>query len=207
MSSNNQAYTDSNTRKGYDEYHGQWLDTMIDVMDRNIEGTRVQLSGVTFMTKMEHLGIGQDTETIKSIVDNMPPHSILIYHKYGQQVAMYPERTGLLTVIKGMDKSRVQFSFTGFEFYYRGFYDNLRGEGEEFWSGWRRMIESGKDDTLWANRVQTHYLNSKDGRPIILQVSLDGNGQNLGYSGSKFEQVVAKNGYFDKLEVNGKVIG
>lgn len=193
-------YTNSTAGSTYNENHKQFIDTTLDLLDRNVENLRNQLAGVKIITKMEQIGIPRDTETIKLICENMPPNSIMIYHKYGDKVDMYPERTGLLTVIKGMDKSRVQFTFTGFDFYYRGFYDFLRGPGTEFWSGWRKMVESG------SNEIKTNYINSLDGRPIIFNVSIDGNGKNLGWAGSRFEQVVAKNGYFDRLEVNGKII-
>lgn len=200
-------YTNSTAGTSYNEYQEQFVDTQLYMQDRNIEGIRNRLSAMTFMTSIRELGLTQDTETIESIVQNMPPNSMLIYHKYGDKINAYPERTGLLTVTKGLDQSRIQFTFTGFEFFYRGFYDSLRGAGMEFWSGWRKMVESGNDVKLSANTVNTKYLGTDDGRPIVVNVSIDGNGKNLGYSESKFEQVVAKKAYFDQLEVNGKVIG
>lgn len=192
-------YTNSTAGSTYNENHKQFIDTTLDLLDRNVEYMRKQTSGFTLINQMEQIGIKRDTETIKLICENMPNYSIMIYHKYGEKIDAYPERTGLLTVIKGGDKSRVQFTFTGYDFFYRGFYDNLRG-GNDLWSGWRKMIES-KDGS-----VVIDSLKSSDGRPILLNVSIDGNGKNLGWSESRFEQVVAKKGYFDRIEVGGKII-
>ena len=202
MSNKGFKYTNSTTSKVFNEITGNFLDTDLDFLDRGLEKVRKQIEGISIFTELHQIGITRGTETIEKIVNNLPSNSILIYHKYGDAIPIYPQRTGLLVVIKGLDNSRVKFSYSANDYFYVGFYDNLR-MSNDFWSGWKKIITSS-NGIFDIDKVVCRAFGN--GGTTIMHNSLDGNGKNLGWSRSKFKQVVSENGYFDRIEVNDPIV-
>ena len=184
-------YTNSTAGKIYNEMTDLYLDEQLDNLERNVENLRLKIKKTSIFTRLQEIGISPGTETAEKIALNLPPNSILIYHKSGDAVAMYPERTGLLVVTKGDDQGRVDFKFKLFDREFTSFYDAWRGT-TELWSNWSEIV-------LKKNGVIECTSFGKSGTSINMLSSLDGNGKNLGWSGSKFKQVSCEAVYADNI--------
>lgn len=189
-------YTNSTADKIYNKLYDCFLDEELDKMERNVEMLRLKMDKCNLITDLNKMGIKPGEETADRIALNMPPNSILIYHKMGDPVEFYPQRTGLLIVTKGVDQGRVSFEYRLFETIYYGFYDAWRGEGVELWSGWMEVAIK-KNDVLIAPIIK----GTKAVNQITFESGINGNGMNLGWSESKFKQLSCENVYCDNLYV------
>lgn len=202
----NKKFTYSNAGYTFSEINQENVDSLLYYLDRTLELLRTQHKQTVF-TDLSQLGIGYNTETIEKIVKELPKNSTVIHHKHGDVVDMYPQRTGMLTVTKGLDTSRVEFTFRNFDGVWMGFYDAFRGEGLQLWSGWKKIgTTSDGGGSSSTDLLITKGIKTPDGSALNLQSSIDGNNKNLGYSGSRFLQINAVNGYFDTVEVKNPVV-
>lgn len=203
-------YTNSSGGKSINKMYDTYIDKQIYYIDRVLEVLRLN-SRITMFTNITQIGIEYNKESYYNIAENLPPNSILVYNKWGDQTDFYPEgqRAGLLTVKKAEDMSRVEFTYTNYNGMWIAFYDELRtNNASENWSGWTKVGGggSGGTGTTTFERINIKGLGHPENGSILLHAPIDGNNKNLGWSGSRFEQVVAKNGYFDKIEVTKPVI-
>lgn len=196
-------YTNSSMGTSYNEVVGEYSDILYDKLDRLTEHLRLKIKGIGgIFTKLEDIGIETGTETIDKIVQNLPSKSILIHHKYGEHLDMYPQRTGLLVVIKGNDETRISFQYHNAIGMWIGFYDKLVSPNP-LWSGWNEIVKTDKG-ILNVDKVVCRAFG--DGKSTLMHNSLDGNGKNLGWSGSRFLQVCSQYGYFDKIELKEPLV-
>src|SRR5699024_8397296 len=96
-------------------------------------------------TTLEEIGIEYGSETIKDIAYNLPSNSTLIYHKQrsGGNPDVFPSQSGILTVLKTNNASRVSFKFERSDMYHVGFFYFLNtsnpNDTEKMWSGWYNL--------------------------------------------------------------------
>ena len=191
-------YTNSTQGTSYNEIMGEYADKLFDKNDRLVEHLRLKLEGIGgIYTSLEKIGIQTGTETLDGIVQNLPSRSILIHHKYGEHLDLYPQRTGLLIVVKGNDESRISFQFFNANGMWVGFYDSLVAPNP-LWSGWKQLTLAD-NGVLTVDKVVCRAFG--DGTSTLMHNSLDGNNKNLGWSQSRFKQVCSENAYFDRVEL------
>lgn len=129
-------YTNSSTDKVIDRYEKSTLDDILEMMDRRIRLLERKYKDSSIFTKLEQINVKLADINAEFVATKMPPYGTLIYHKEGDAVSFFPERTGLLVVTKGMSNLRCDFKFSSTSGLWHGFYDDL---AEPKWSGWRKL--------------------------------------------------------------------
>lgn len=131
-------YTNSTTDTVFNKETGNYLDIDLDLIKSDIDDVKNKINKTSFFYDFNDIGINEGSETIIKIAENLPQHSILMYHKLysNGNNSIYPKGTGLLQVTKGMNKNRVKFEFINQDGYWIGFYSN----SEVVWTGWQKIL-------------------------------------------------------------------
>lgn len=134
------AYTNSSTSKVLNEKTGNYLDIDLELIQADIEDLTTRINRFSYFNRLDELNLEGGQETIVDIVMALPEYSIFNFHKTSDNgnTSIYPNASGLLTVVKGSNANRVKFEFNRVENTWIGFYDEANGNKR--WSGWKKMI-------------------------------------------------------------------
>lgn len=124
-----------------DRKSGLPLDRLFyDMQEKNEQSYNTHKKNKVY-TNYDEIGLVDGEETFETIATKMPSQSTFIYNKTPSigNSDIYPDTSGLLTVVKGNEASRVIFKFEKQNYFVFGAYDLLELEKKR-WSGWVNLL-------------------------------------------------------------------